>query len=860
MSVRLNLEILEDRLAAGNLTPFMSFTPLPNNYLHGSANEAAAYRIVSTNGDSPARAADLAPSADESMEAWWNVLMQTSNNYSANSTTGVTDRALASFLAGLTQYDNGTTLTTFNLPSALSGDNHLPPSPSALQWYGRQLRAVDKVFASLAGANGTGSFGAGGRSTPSTGGGGGAPVAGGAPSGNALFQMLQALEARNMAAGAPEAMSTPTAPVHTEIAAASVNPALASPAILASNRDAQPLVTNTPDAVDDTLGNNNYIARPSMMFRPPSTFNVSADAGVLTNDVPGVGGDRLIAGPVGGPVPALGGFSVIVTALGGTVDLGADGSFNYKPPAGVSGATDTFGYEDTEITSTGKVIGTSKPATVDIGIMNFTPTPLLPSVGMGGITLDGGDSPDNWPKYHATTDNQGIAIPPSTRTAAVALTWTTPPLPGGDIEGSPITGSGDVFIEDGSNLVALADLVGNPVWTSAVPIGEVDSAPAAIVNPIGGDYVVVGEAQGGSLLAFNTGNASSSGGSVAGSFLAQETYGSYSNSQGPIKSSPNVLADPVMDPAIPPGENSVVFGVDAGQGAGMSGGRLYAVRADGSVLWETLLAGNIDGSVAVAAPSTMFPDGLVFVATGDNNWGGRPDNPGQGQGRVYELDGLTGAVLAENFVSGDTVNSPVFVPGTPTPGSDPKGTNTGKLFVTAGSAGVQSTVAAFNPVIVAPPGLLESPAMTTVWTETCGLQPTAPTLSTDGTAIYFGDQRGLEAYSTTTGANVWTVMQDAARDPLTSAIFAAPAVVPMAGAPATSQIIFGTNTATPFLYAFSATGTGAPTELWALASPDPNNPWNFNKSSPAIDLVLGGGGPPAIIYIGTTQGIVLAVK
>ncbi len=66
------------------------------------------------------------------------------------------------------------------------------------------------------------------------------------------------------------------------------------------------------------------------------------------------------------------------TTLGGTVEMYADGSFHYHPPAGASNTTDTFQYtvEDTE--------GASTDATVSIDIVNEEPIWFVDTTASGG--------------------------------------------------------------------------------------------------------------------------------------------------------------------------------------------------------------------------------------------------------------------------------------------------------------------------------------------------------------------------------------------------------------------------------------------------------------------------------------------
>jgi hypothetical protein len=730
---------------------------------------------------------------------------------------------------------------------AASASGNLLPPPTAppsnvatqafLQWYDAHSKAVNTFVNALAGRGGA----SGGSSTPAPSGGGMSGGGGGGGGHNAnlaeTFSLIQnggssATHSNLLASPASGGAATPLAdPQPSTQPGSKVKPDSGSPP--------------APTAYDDTLQTNRYIARESVSSTEPSVFNAAADAGVQTNDTVGTVGDLLISGPVGGPVPPLGGSSTFATTLGGVVTLGADGSFSYTPPVGVTGL-DTFFYVDTEVTQSGAFVATSGTATVQIGIEAQSPPTrgFLPGVAPAAARTD--MMVDTWPKYHSTPNNWGVQTVGARDTLA-NVTGSLPTL-GNTVEASPVLGAGpngaDTFFvqEDTGPVVAIGAASGAVLWQSSATTNATTSSLLALKpGPSGADYLVVG--QSGNLLALD-----SSSGGVDGTFKAGESFtdsdGTFSNDTGPIKSSPTLIADPSTDTRTPAAENAIVFGTDASQGAGISQGRLYALRPDGTVAWETLLAGNIDGGPAIAPSSTMFPRGLVFVGTSENNWGGRPDGLGTLYGRFYQIDAGTGQVLADNYVMG-TPNSPVYEPGL-LAGTDPFGADAGVFDTTTNGSANQGKVLGLNPVIAAPPAGFESPVMTTLWAVQGGLTPTSPALSVDRTKIYFGDGAGLEAYATLTGANLWTVNMDPNGTPFTNgALVAAPAVVPLMGAggaqTTTSEIIFGTNNQAPGLYDY-VDGASGPTFLWKV-NPDPNQPASFDQASPAISSTVLGPGP-----------------
>ena len=118
-------------------------------------------------------------------------------------------------------------------------------------------------------------------------------------------------------------------------------------------------------ALDDT-----YFVR-----RDQAPLLVDAGAGVLANDIEAMGGALTVSG------------SDAASAAGGVVDVQADGSFSYTPPAGFIG-DDSFGYtadDGVGQTADGVVRVTVGPAQLALGDV---------AAGMGGFVIDGESSGD----------------------------------------------------------------------------------------------------------------------------------------------------------------------------------------------------------------------------------------------------------------------------------------------------------------------------------------------------------------------------------------------------------------------------------------------------------------------------------
>jgi hypothetical protein len=396
-------------------------------------------------------------------------------------------------------------------------------------------------------------------------------------------------------------------------------------------------------------------------------------------------------------------------------------------------------------------------------------------------------------------------------------------------------------------------LTGATFWTST-PLGTVKNAPAAVTfGSPGFDFVVAGATAGTAIqngpradLVVLNGDT----GAVTGSFLAQETFtggqGTISDIEGSVMSSPTDIVAATSLSGAAPAVNGVVFGVDALDGVfTQSNGRLYAVRPDGTVAWETLLAGAIHGSPLFVGQSsaTDNPDGFIYVGTQANTaWAGRPgSNDTSASGRFYQLDALTGRVLAEVYLGTGSQTavdgSALLIPGT----GGSTGSTAHILFAD------RSDVRAVSQAVTAPPAGVESPSLTAVWTNQIGLVlPTSPALSVSGTTIYLGDNQGLVALSAATGATLWS-------DAL-GPILGSPAVVLLAGTVSTSQVVVGTQGAPPGVFGVTDTGSAGVT-AWQLLDPKDATGQDsaFGLSSPAIGPVS----PPfgnAEVFIGSTHG------
>jgi hypothetical protein len=526
-----------------------------------------------------------------------------------------------------------------------------------------------------------------------------------------------------------------------------------------------------PIATDDTPAQGQtYVAYQSLpgvsQLDPPrpSALNVAADAGLLFNDLPEVTGDRLSAQLVSAPAH-------------GDVILSDDGSFSYKPVDSYVG-TDTFTYRDLD-TGTGNF---SNTATVQIAVIPQNPVRLTPD----DAVLETGA--DLWPKMHHDTLNTGDA--PAMQRVQSRVTDTiafgSPGIRtfgstavGVSYVGSPVIGIGPssypaVFMESDTGLQALS-LYGAGSWTNtsfsrpAVPYQTVYRAPLLAVSSSNLDptYVALGN-QNGQMLFLNGDD-----GTVAGSFTPTDDGVSGSAPFHRIAGSPNmeVQSNVQPGPALPDGpayfdvplSTLFLFGTDFHQGGGdvnpgPSHGRMYALRPDGTVAWMTLTAGEIHGSPLVTPSNSQIPGNRaqVYIGTAHNDWTGHPGQFGSAAGRFYKMDFLTGKVEAENFSDGlDIVHSATVIPGMTNGQVDYESPDT-RIFVTS-TAG---RVMAFQPTIVAPTGLVESPSLQPAWEKVTNATPTSPALSIDAIdtrMIYVGMDQQVLALNADTGATVWSV-------------------------------------------------------------------------------------------------------
>jgi outer membrane protein assembly factor BamB len=296
-----------------------------------------------------------------------------------------------------------------------------------------------------------------------------------------------------------------------------------------------------------------------------------------------------------------------------------------------------------------------------------------------------------------------------------------------------------------------------------------------------------------------------------------------------------------------PGFNGAIFGVDVpNDTVTYSRGRLYALRPDGTVAWESLLAGHIHGSPLFVPPSTdgTNPDGFIYVGTDNNGtWGGKPLSTPTG-GRFYKIDAQTGQIMAEMFApTGSVDGSALLIPGAG-PGTDGAAAH---IFFTDHSGEVFNV----TQVVVAPPPSFESPTLTVTWDVTVGSLPTSPAESIDGTTIYVGYNQGMHAMLASTGATVWDVTQHGTL----GAVVGSPAVVAVTGSPMTSQVIFGTNGAPSGIYDILDTGTAAPPIQWSFISPVDASGFHsdFGLSSPAIGPIFAPTGNSEV-FIGSKEG------
>jgi hypothetical protein len=204
--------------------------------------------------------------------------------------------------------------------------------------------------------------------------------------------------------------------------------------------------------------------------------------------------------------------------------------------------------------------------------------------------------------------------------------------------------------------------------------------------------------------------------------------------------------------------------------------------------------------------------------------------------------------------------APVFEAGVST-SIDPFGSTSVGVFTTTTSGSVnQGQIMRLSLGTSGPPSGMESLAMPMMWLAQGGFLPTAPALSVDGTKIYFGDSGGLEAYSTATGANVWTVPKDPSNASFQNGFLVTPpAVIPVltpgGGPTSNSEIIFGTDNSTPELYDYAdpAGLPSSPAYLWGLSGAA------YDQASPAISGVALTATADPTIFAVTSDGKVTAV-
>jgi hypothetical protein len=611
----------------------------------------------------------------------------------------------------------------------------------------------------------------------------------------------------------------------------------------------------TPTANNDSdinaAGHAYYIAREHTSAADAAFYNVSADAGVQANDLPGLQGDTLISHHFTA-VPTAGTFETFNTPHG-SVNFMTDGSFNYLPAVGFLG-TDMFTYMDTEVSPTGVIEGTSSAATVYLHVTNQPTAPLGPG---GAVSLD---ATSRWAKFHNTTDNQGTSLVGTRNTTAsvLAAPHLSFPVQGSPVVGQTTGGTPEVFVENDSNLVALSPSTGATLWTST-NVGASDNAPA-VVNFAGSgptDWLITATTSGqvrshappGELLVINGDT-----GVAATGFVAQESFtdgsGTNTNLEGSAMSSPTVVTAAAASGN--PAFNGVVFGVDVpNDTVTYSRGRLYALRTDGTVAWENLLAGHIHGSPLFVPPSTdgTNPDGFIYVGTDNNgNWGGRPLSTPTG-GRFYKIDALTGQVVAEMFAPTGAIDGSALLVPHPGVNGDATGTGAAAQIVFTDHAGQVFSV---TQAVLAPPTGIESPTLTVSWQATVGTPPTSPALSVNKTTLYIGDNQGMRALAAATGTQVWDVTGGGTL----GAVVGSPAVVQNAGVPGQSEVIFGTNGAPSGIYDILDTGISSPPIVWQfIALTDASGfSADFGLSSPAIGRPIQGAGNNFPVFIGSKEG------
>jgi hypothetical protein len=504
----------------------------------------------------------------------------------------------------------------------------------------------------------------------------------------------------------------------------------------------------------------------SQLYPPrPSVLNVAGDAGLLSNAIPEVPGDSLVASLPSGTETARTNHGFVI--------VGGDGSFSYRPDDDYVG-TDSFSFS---VLDPGT--GNSSSGMVQINVIGQSRGYLTPP----DVNLETGA--DLWPKMHHDTLDTGDAPwfqrVQSRVTDTIAFgspgirTFNTTgfnPYPGIPVQppyvGSPVIGIGPgsfpaVFVETDNGMpdpyhehgLKAVSIGGQVLWNNpsfsrpVVPYQTVYRAPLLAQSPSSPDptYVVLGN-QNGQLLLLNGDD-----GTIASSFTPSDdgtgviagspTLGWSLNSANgpPVSGAPTYHGMP--DSAM------FVFGTDFQQhdwqgNPGPSLGRLYAVRDDDTVAWMTLTAGVIHGSPGITPSNSLVPGNrsYVYIGTGPNQWTG-PPQPGYDLGRFYKLDLMTGKVVAGVTTDGQaTVHSATAIPGM-TNGQVDYDSPDARIFVTS----IDGRVMAYQPTLQrAWEALMLYP------------NPTSPALSPDPTnnrVIYVGGMHEVRALNADTGATVW---------------------------------------------------------------------------------------------------------
>ena len=414
-----------------------------------------------------------------------------------------------------------------------------------------------------------------------------------------------------------------------------------------------------------------------------------------------------------------------------------DGSFSYTPAPGFSG-TDFFTYnyiqQDEQISNTARVEIYVSPAT--------TPATFIaggPSMSM--------DTASGWPKFHKDIENTGSTLGLADPGGTVAFTASNFVQPA-----SPVLGHGlgpEVFVPDARGLTALSAGAGGGsiVWGPTSTTGGIVGTPLAVTTG-GPDTVVVGSHTLNNLYAIST-----TSGAVTGTFVPQESFtgsfGTITTTLGAIDSSPTLM------PAIGSNPPAIVFGTDGTQNHGESSGRLYALRADGTVLWMTLLASKIHGCPAITPPSATSADGFVYVGTYANPWTGVPGITSSMDGRFYQLDTVTGQVFAEDFTPQNITTSATIAPDISSGSPDFNSAGATVIYTSSTDGDVYGV----SPILAPPAPDFETPTLTPVYSFQGQNNPTSPALSPDFLTVppiaYVGDNAGLRAFDAGTGVQEW---------------------------------------------------------------------------------------------------------